>query len=97
MMSDANEPAVQDKIVTSSSGREEILMLSPRTAQIQSASKLTPERFPIPMYDTVIPPGRHLGYVYEWAFMALATLAIGVVLQLRPVAKRPVDSGLRKS
>jgi cytochrome oxidase assembly protein ShyY1 len=84
LMSDSLATDVKDAIVTSSAGRDEILMLSPKSIQVQSASNTEPDNFPVPMYDTVIPPGRHLGYVYEWAFMALATLAIGVILQLKP-------------
>lgn len=39
--------------------------------------------YPIPMFNTVIPPGRHLGYVFEWGAMAVMTFCICLVLQLR--------------
>ena len=40
-------------------------------------------QYPIPTYDITPPPDIHLGYVYEWAFMALLTLAIGIIMQLK--------------
>lgn len=40
--------------------------------------------FPLPQVDTVAPPSRHLGYVFEWGAMALLTTLIAVILQLRP-------------
>ena len=45
---------------------------------------LPPESFPVPVFDTIVPAGRHLGYVFEWALMAVATILIAIVLQLRP-------------
>ena len=42
-----------------------------------------PAKYPIPVYDTVIPPGRHLGYVFEWAVMALMTFLICLILQFK--------------
>jgi hypothetical protein len=39
--------------------------------------------YPFPAYDTTPPPDIHIGYVYEWAFMALLTFLIGLVLQFR--------------
>ena len=44
--------------------------------------------YPIPTFDTTPPPDIHLGYVYEWAFMALLTISIGLIMQF----KRPGTS-----
>lgn len=71
------------QIVRSKSTRSEMFSMM---GQVKIASSPGPDelhRFPIPQVNTVIPPGRHLGYVYEWAAMAVATLLIGIVLQLR--------------
>lgn len=75
--------AVQD-IVKSASERSDVLTLV-RNSQVVSQGTLNvpDSALPIPVYDTVIPPGRHLGYVYEWAFLAIITALIGVILQLR--------------
>ncbi len=74
-----------DSIVKSGSGREELLFLGLQEGQSILASDYDPKlSYPIPVLDTVLPPGRHLGYVYEWGFMALTTIIIGLILQLRP-------------
>jgi cytochrome oxidase assembly protein ShyY1 len=86
------EPATNDEIqkafVKSSSDKEEMLLLPLRALKKEGASEMIRD-FPVPFYTTVIPPGRHLGYVFEWAAMAGMTLLICVVLQLRrPKAAR---------
>lgn len=72
-------------IIKDRNGREELLVLHlPRRINAGSDSGNTHVAFPVPLPDTVIPPGRHLGYVYEWTFMALLTALGGIALQLRP-------------
>lgn len=77
--------AVEQSIVDSSlSGRDEIMMMTPREGMMKlEDDDVGKGQYPIPVFDTVIPPGRHFGYIFEWAFMALLTIAICVVLQLR--------------
>jgi surfeit locus 1 family protein len=79
---------VKENLIESKSGRDEMFFLAAGTEQkvLGKEEKLDP-RYPIAVFDTVIPPGRHLGYIYEWAAMAILTLLIGVVLQM----KRTVD------
>jgi surfeit locus 1 family protein len=84
--------AVEQKIVdASASGRDEMFFLN----GAQELGTLAKEDvgngvYPIPVFDTVIPPGRHLGYVFEWAAMAVMTALICLVLQLRrPKALEP--------
>lgn len=72
---------VRQKIIRSDSERNEILSLASRKAVSITDSEEIKE--PIPAYDIVIPPGRHLGYVFEWAFMALGTIIIGILVQRR--------------
>lgn len=75
---------IKEKMVVSKAEREEMLFLPQRSVALPEHA-LAPERqYPIPVYDTVVPPGRHLGYVYEWIIMAVVTGLIGLVLQLRP-------------
>jgi len=75
----------QGKMVESRSGRDELLFLGgARVNMVQQPITHADRDYPLAVYDSVIPPGRHLGYVYEWAFMALITVLIGIILQLRP-------------
>ena len=65
-------------IVRSDVKREDVIF-----AALAPASAPASTDYPVPMLDAVIPAGRHLGYVYEWAFLATITLLIGAILQLR--------------
>lgn len=81
----ADTKAVEQSIVDQSgSGRDDMLFLQ-GTQELGSLSEeeVGDGRYPIPVFDTVVPPGRHFGYIFEWAIMALMTIAICVVLQLR--------------
>ena len=73
---------VSTKIQDSRAGREEMFFL-PGKAQVTFQTQFKDEELPIPLFDTVIPPGRHYGYIFEWAIMAAATLLITLALQLR--------------
>ena len=91
-VADAN--AARQEIVSSKeSSREEMLFLASRSMHNrQTAPSMAP--LPIPVFDAVVPPGRHLGYVYEWGIMAVMTILIGLVLQLRPVRTDPLGNKL---
>jgi cytochrome oxidase assembly protein ShyY1 len=71
------------QIVSSKSGRDDLFFLPSKQNVVHSPDSAEKLSYPVPVFDTVVPAGRHLGYVYEWAAMALATLLIGVVLQFR--------------
>lgn len=90
LMDEEDLGKVREKILTSSSDKEELLSLS--TRKIASTPDYTKYSFPIPVYDVIVPPGKHLGYVYEWGFMALMTGLICFVLQLRPRRNRENSS-----
>ena len=77
----------EDKIVRSDAGREEIFMMPIGGSPIRSKLDVDLSQFPKAQFKAVVPAGRHLGYVYEWAFLALLTLAIGVILQFRRYPK----------
>lgn len=73
----------QSIVDTSQSGRDEIMMMTPREGMMQlDADDVGNGKYPIPVFDTVIPAGRHFGYIFEWAFLALLTAAICLVMQL---------------
>jgi len=76
--------AEQERMIQTKSGKEEMLMLSPREHQVSIPITVADREYPIPVFDTVIPPGRHFGYIFEWGFMSLITILIGIILQLRP-------------
>lgn len=86
--------AVEQGIIDQkSSGRDEMFFLGGETNLGSLGSEQAADiRYPIPVFDTVIPPGRHLGYVFEWAVMALLTALICMVLQLR----RPTGSHISR-
>ena len=78
---------IEAQIVTAKSGKDELLVMGLSELLAEDEQAVSNTSYPIPILNTVIPPGRHLGYVYEWAFMALITFLICLVLQLRPKAK----------
>lgn len=82
-------PLVTDEqLIESKSGRDEMFFLAAGTEQrITGRETVLDPRYPIPVFDTIIPPGRHLGYIYEWAFLALLTISIGIILQMRRTVK----------
>lgn len=85
---------VDEQLVETKSGRDEMLLLGRDIDKtITAREKVLDPRYPIPVFDTVIPPGRHLGYVYEWAAMALGTILIGIILQMKRAQKLIAGSG----
>jgi surfeit locus 1 family protein len=84
VMEDPNDPLLASKIVREgSAGRNDVLMLTGQK-NVENFGMDSPDvQYPIPTYDITPPPDIHLGYVYEWAFMALLTIAIGIIMQLK--------------
>lgn len=83
-MKDPSDPLLASQIVKgSAAGRHDVLNVTgPST--VESLGMDSPDaEYPFPAYDTTPPPDIHIGYVYEWAFMALLTVLIGFVLQMR--------------
>jgi surfeit locus 1 family protein len=66
----------------SAAGRNEILMYTNDKRVENQGMQYAKDVYPIPAHDTTPPPDIHLGYVYEWSFMALLTAAIAIILQL---------------
>ena len=75
---------ISKKIIKSDNGKNDIFLLPMKANSIAEKPQINPDLLPVPAFNTVIPPGRHFGYIFEWATMALITLLIGVVIQLRP-------------
>ena len=77
---------IREAIVKSDSDKEELLMLPMRALREEKKKDrlVLKSAYPVPFFSTVLPAGRHLGYVFEWAIMALMTFLICLVLQLRP-------------
>jgi surfeit locus 1 family protein len=83
IMEDPNDPLLPSKIVKEgSAGRNDVLMYTGQN--VENFGMDSPDAaYPIPTYDITPPPDIHLGYVYEWAFMALLTIGIGIIMQLK--------------
>lgn len=84
IMSAGDLAETEKKIVRTEKGREELLFLGFREQNVGLPDVRPGLTYPVPVYDAVIPAGRHLGYVYEWSFMAFSTVLIGLIIQLRP-------------
>ena len=69
-----------NKIVKSDSDKSDMLLLPLRGKTLHQEAQ---ENYPVVVYDTYIPPGRHYAYIYEWSIMAAMTLLIGLILQFR--------------
>lgn len=91
VMEDPNDPLLPSKIVREgTAGRNDVLMYTGQS--VRNFGMDAPESaYPIPSYDITPPPDIHLGYVYEWAFMAILTIGIGIVMQLKRPAKLRAD------
>jgi cytochrome oxidase assembly protein ShyY1 len=87
VMESGDTKGVEEQIVSSTSGRDELFFLGGKDTQLSGVKNIPDLKYPAPIFDTVIPAGRHFGYIFEWALMALITTLAGIVLQLKPRAK----------
>ena len=71
---------LESELVKSTGGKDELFFLPARLEQKEESQ---PIDYPLPTFNTVVPAGRHLGYVYEWGVMAFMTALIGIVLQFK--------------
>jgi surfeit locus 1 family protein len=83
-MENPNDPLLASQIVKEgAAGRNDVLALTGQK-QVENFDMNSPEaHYPLPLFDTTPPPDIHLGYVYEWAFMAVLTIAIGFIAQMK--------------
>lgn len=71
-----------EKLIQRNSDKAQILAI-PGERQVALPGLAANITYPIPSPDKTLSPGRHLGYVYEWIFMALLTFGAGFILQLK--------------
>lgn len=91
VMQDPNDPLLPSKIVREGAGGRNDVLAFTGQKSIENYGMDSPDLvYPIPTYDTTPPPDIHLGYVYEWAFMALLTLGIGIIMQFKRLQKGPL-------
>ncbi len=83
IMSDTNPDSAINKVVSTSSGRQDIFFITDESRRVSTGELISGESYPIPAHSTLIPSATHLSYVFEWGAMALMTLLIGIILQLR--------------
>lgn len=76
---------LSDQIIRSEETRDDMFNLTERMITMQRIDQTI--KYPAPVFDPVIPPTRHLGYVYEWSAMAILTFLFGLALHL----KKPRD------
>lgn len=84
-MPEADPSKAQHAIVKESRGEAEILFMGDRTKTVVASAENAPDLdYPVAAFETVAPPSRHLSYVYHWSFMAIGTLLMSFLVQLRP-------------
>jgi cytochrome oxidase assembly protein ShyY1 len=86
VMPSADLEKVRNDILSAESSKSEILSLVARSATTSRDSdihQIDLDLLPIPLNDLIIPPGRHLGYVFEWIILAILTAFLAVIIQLR--------------
>lgn len=74
-------------VISSSKGKDEILNLAIKGVPSAPSKETDWSKYPIEKFSTVIAPGRHFGYVFEWSFMGILTLVISFVLQIKRFRK----------
>ena len=75
------------QILSNEGGREEILSLEMRQIRSDDTALDPKLEYPAAHLDAVIPPDIHLGYTFQWCFIALITLLICLIMQRKPRAR----------
>lgn len=84
MMSRDSSEVDSNKFIQQKDERDQILFLPGAGASLNSVKKdLKETDYPVPVFDTVVPAGRHYSYIFEWAIMAFGVSLTGLGLQLR--------------
>ena len=86
IVGDPSDPRLESKIIQTKSDKAEIFNPSEQIYNLVDSPNKdeSSNSYPIPAFDPVIPPGRHLGYIFEWAAMGIFTILIGLIICLRP-------------
>lgn len=86
IMNTLDPTGAKEKIVQGKSDRDDMFFPTDNMHSLVVGRTAKPaSEYPIPVFDTVVPPNRHFGYIFEWGFIALLCLLIGLVIQMRPV------------
>lgn len=97
-MQNPDDPLLASQIVRNSSGGRHDVLNVTGPSTVENFGMDSPDaEYPLAAYDTTPPPDIHLGYVYEWAFMALLTIGIGLVIQMRRPKAAPALEGQQHS
>jgi len=75
-----NDITKSSEVIKKSDNKSELLFLG--KTRLGYNTKID-EKLPVAIIDTIIPEARHLGYVYEWSFMALLTFIILIYIQIK--------------
>lgn len=87
-----NVKEARKRLVQSSSTREEMFFVTERGLSVSTGEANPSRSYPVPAFSTVVPSATHLAYVFEWAFLALLTVAICYLLQRRKVSAVEKDT-----
>ncbi len=82
-LSAEHEIDIEKDLIKAGSDKTDMLVMPSQKTKVSTGSLKADVSYPIPDPDRVMSAGRHLGYVFEWAFMALLTFLIGLVIQLK--------------
>lgn len=83
IMGTTDAETASKEIIVSNSGRDDMMNMASK-GHIPTGSGIDESaHYPIPMFDLVIPAGRHLGYVFEWLFIGALGLVISILVENR--------------
>lgn len=78
-----SQPESQD-MIQQKSERDQILFMPRSGVELERLNKqIDTTKYPIPVFDTVVPAARHFSYIFEWLAMAIGTIIIGIIMQLK--------------
>ena len=73
-----------NKFLEQKSERDKILFLPGAGAKLNSVKEDKRNiDYPVPVFDPIVPAGRHYSYIFEWAIMSLMVIIAALILQLR--------------
>lgn len=83
MSRDINE-IDSNKLLQHKSERDQILFLPGAGARLSSLKNdQESTEYPVAVFDTIVPAGRHFSYIFEWAIMSVMVVIAAIILQLK--------------
>ena len=84
MISRDSSEVDSNQMLEQKSERDQMLFLPGAGATLNSVNDdLKEVNYPVPVFDAIVPAGRHYSYIFEWAIMAAMVIVAGGILQLR--------------